>query len=48
MAAAHSYPEYPVVEAFHPLATATQSSIEVEAERILEQVLGLLIDEKDR
>lgn len=43
MANAHSYPNYPVIEAFHPLATATLPSIEKEAQRIFQQVLDLLL-----
>lgn len=44
MAAAHSYPEYQFVKAFHPLATATPTAIHQEAKRIFDQVMHLLLD----
>jgi hypothetical protein len=42
-ASTHGFVDYPLVEMFHPLATASPAALEKEAERVLDEVLGLLL-----
>jgi hypothetical protein len=42
-ASTHGFVDYPLVEMFHPLATALPAALEKEAERVLDEVLGLLL-----
>ncbi|TCS70615.1 hypothetical protein EDD64_1314 [Effusibacillus lacus] len=44
MAVTHGFIEYPFVEVFHPIATASPVSLQAEAERVTDEVLGLLLN----
>jgi hypothetical protein len=43
MSSAHNFENYPFIEVFHPIATASVGSLEDEAHRVVEEVLSLLL-----
>nr|WP_165912709.1 hypothetical protein [Effusibacillus lacus] len=43
MAQAHGYEDYPLIEVFHPISNRTSESLKLEAERVLEDTVRLLV-----